>query len=254
MKTHVCSALLGLGGLAVPATAASVIVNEINCKDLGATPSGDWFEVVVVGDGTAFSSVDMRGWQFRVDNKGTLGDGYFKLSLDGYWSNVRAGTILTFSETNAGPVGAPTSIFEADNFSSLGWAHSNIYVQDATYIDTGWGSTKATFSLDKNSTQVVIQNASGADVFGPAGEGVYPASGVGATDVFKLQGDPSALITPGSTLYAAGSTDTFGRPNEWSSGAFKQSFAAFVPEPSVSWLAVGGLSLLGLRRRKPYTA
>ena len=250
MKNSVLIFLLTLAGLASSASAATAIVNEINCKDTGATPSGDWFEVVVVGDGTAFSTVDMRGWQFRVDNNGKTADGYFKLSLDSYWSNVRAGTILTFTETNTGPVGAPTSILGTNNFDTLGWAHTNVYVQDSTYIDVAWASTKATFSLDKNSSQVAIQDSTGAMVFGPAGEGVYPLSGVGASDVFKLQGDPSTSITPSSTSYAAGSADTFGAPNVWSSGAYQQSFIAFVPEPASTSLVLGAMSLLVLRRKR----
>ena len=50
--------------------AASVIVNEINTG--GSTMPGDWFELVVVGwDGTAGSTVDLRGWTMRVDNDGS---------------------------------------------------------------------------------------------------------------------------------------------------------------------------------------
>jgi hypothetical protein len=237
----------------VSASDASVIVNEINCKDgttNHSTPDGDWFEVVVVGNGTWSSTVDMRGWQFKVID--TNGNGYFKLSTNSYWSNVRAGTIITFHEDNTAGGGADTSILGTNNFNTLGWGHTNVYTHDAAFIDVGWASHDPGFALDNSNSQVAVENSAGAVVFGPAGEGVAPASGVGSDEVFKLQADPSPSITNNSAFYADGSTDTFGRPNEWTTGGLpnKQSFLVFVPEPSGLLLALGALPLLGMRRRR----
>ena len=257
MKTRFLPALASLAALAISAQAATVIVNEINCADpAGAnpsSPSGDWFEVVVVGDGTSGSTVDMRGWQFRVDQNGTTGQGYFKLSNDSYWSNVQAGTILTFCEDGSGPTGAATAILATNNFATLGWAHTNVWVGDTTYIDTGWGSNDGSFPIDQNNTQILIQDSTAATVFGPCGEGHvgYPGSGVSATEIFKLEANPSPSITLTSP-YNDGSTDTFGAPNQWTSGGLpnSQSFATFVvPEPSAA-LLLGLLPLFGLRRRR----
>ena len=53
-------------GLAAAASAAPVILNEYNAG--GATDvEGDWFEIVVVGGGAAGDVVDMRGWEFSID-------------------------------------------------------------------------------------------------------------------------------------------------------------------------------------------
>ena len=244
------STLLALISSALPLCAASVIVNEINAKSSGATPSGDWFELVVVGDGTAGSSVDMRGWRIRIDNNGATQTGYLKLSDHAYWSAVVAGTILTFTEDNAGPSGAATSILGTNQLATLGWAHTNIWAGDATYMDTTWELHDASFPIDHNNSQILIENAAGEPVFGPAGEGHvgYPGGGVNSSEVFKLEADPSPLITLTSP-YNDGGTDTFGRPNEWSGGASRQSFAAFViPEPSTLLPALLSLMLLAVRR------
>ena len=250
MKTRCCRFVCALAGLSAPAFASTAIVNEINCRATGSTPDGDWFEVVVVGEGTSSSTVDMRGWQFRVDNNGTIQQGYVKLSTDTYWSSVRAGTIITFCEDNTGPTGAATSILGTDNFLTEGWGHTNIWAGDTTYIDASWALNDASFPIDERNTQILIQDSSGATISGPAGEGHvgYPGSGVSATEIFKLEADPSPAITL-TSAYNDGSTDTFGRPNEWSSGASKQSFAVFIPEPSVALLALGGMALIGIRRR-----
>ena len=253
MKTRFASSLLALAAIACSAHGATVLVNEINCKSTGATPSGDWFEIVVVGNGAAYSTVDMRGWQFRIDNNALPGQGYFKLSNDSYWSNVRAGTIITFCEDETNPTGAATSILGTDNFSTLGWGHTNVFVGDTTYIDTTWALHDPGFPLDQNATQIAIQDSSGTTVFGPAGEGHdgYLGSGVSASEIFKLEENPSPSITLASR-YNDGSTDTFGRPNEWTDLGVPnaQSFTAYIPEPSSALLTLGILPLLGIRRRR----
>ena len=245
-------ALLASVLLALPALApaASVIVNEINAG--GASVPGDWFELVVVGNGTAGSTVDMRGWTLRVDNNGTTNAGRFTLSNAAYWSNVQAGTILTFHEDNAANSGVDTAILATNNFSTLGWAHTNIWVGDSTYVNTSAGDYDGSFPIDQNNSQIAILDSGASVVFGPSGEGQvgYPGSGVSATEIFKLEADPSPSITLTSP-YNDGSTSTFGAPNQWTSAGVPttQSFAAFVvPEPS-SFL-LGSVGLLGLLRRR----
>jgi hypothetical protein len=231
------------------APAASVIVNEINAG--GAAVPGDWFEVVVVGDGSAGSTVDMRGWTFRIDNNGQTNVGRFTLSNDSYWSTVRAGTILTFHEDDTASGGLNSGIHLSDFFSSLGWAHTNIHVGDATYVLTSAGDFDGSFPIDQNNSQVAIFDAALGLVFGPAGENHagYTGGGVSATEVFKLEADPATTITLTSP-YNDGSSNTFGAPNQWNSGASVQNFSAFaVPEPSATLLGLVGL-LAGLRRRR----
>jgi hypothetical protein len=232
-----------------PSMAASVIVNEINAG--GSTMPGDWFELVVVGDGTAGSTVDMRGWTMRVDNNGTTNVGRFTLSNASYWSNVLAGTILTFHEDDTVGGGLDTGILLTDNFETLGWGHTNIYVGDATYVNTLAGDYDGSFPIDQSNSQIAILDATLTIVFGPAGENHagYTGGGVSASEVFKLEADPSIFITLTSP-YNDGSTSTFGAPNEWSGGAESQDFSAFVvPEPSSALLGLLGLAACVRRRR-----
>lgn len=229
-------------------TAASVFVNEINTG--GATVAGDWFELVVVGDDSAGSTVDMRGWTIRVDNNGETNAGRFTLSNDNYWSNVQAGTILTFHEDNAAGGGVDTGIHLTNNFTTLGWAHTNIWVGDASYVNIGAIDYDGGFPIDNNDSQVVILDGSLSVVFGPAGENHvgYTGGGVNATEVFKLEANPSTSVTLNSP-YNDGTSSTFGAPNEWGAGTITQDFAPFVvPEPSV--LLLGVVGLLGFTRRR----
>lgn len=236
--------------LMASALASSVIVNEINAG--GATVLGDWFELVVVGDGTPSSTVDLRGWTLRVDNNGTTGVGRFTLSENVYWSTVRAGTILTFHENDSANNGVDTAILATNHFSTLGWAHTNIWAGDSTYVNTAAADYDGNFPIDEKNSQVVILDRSQNIVFGPAGEGHvgYGGGGVSASEVFKLEADPSTLVTLTSP-YKDGSTHTFGAPNGWTTSgfAYTQNFSAFVPEPSSALLAVFGGCFL-LRRRR----
>lgn len=249
MNARTPIALLVALAFAAPLSAAPVIVNEINAGADGV--DRDWFELVVVGDGTAGSTVDMRGWSLRVDNNGATGAGMITLSQDTYWSNVLAGTILTFIEDDVAPNGTPTSILGTNNFSTLGWAHTNVWAGDVTYVDTAAIDHDPNWPIDQTNTQIAIFDALDAPVFGPAGEGHagYPGGGVSGTEVFKLEADPSPSIALTSP-YNDGATATFGAPNAWSGGATTQSFVAYViPEPNSALSLLAAIAAIGLSTR-----
>lgn len=258
MKTFPLLSLVSCA-LALNCPAAPVIVNEINAGAGDTLPGvngqlapGDWFELVVVGDGTPGSTVDMRGWTLRVDNNGVTGTGRFTLSSASYWSAVQAGTILTFHEDNAASNGVDTSILGTDRFATEGWAHTNVWVGDSTYILTSAPDYDGNYPIDQSNSQIAIFDSVNTLVFGPAGEGHagYPGGGVNASEIFKLEADPSPSITLTSP-YNDGSSHTFGTPNVWNQGANKQSFAAFiVPEPSAFALLMAGLAGMAGRRRR----
>ena len=262
---------------------APVILNEYNAVDGGADKwldedgltgstksdtyfdrikgnGGDWFELVVVGDGTAGSVVDMRGWEIDI-NKGVDNKGHLKLSNNAYWSNVQAGTILTFSETenaDGEPVGQPadtsTEIHKVNKFDTEGWAWTNIYADDATYIDTADGNHDPGYPISDEDSQFVIYQSDGATVvFGPAGEDVSPSGGVGTREVMKLEADPSPSITEFSGDYTDGTSSSFGSPNPWTDNSvpFVQDFGAFiVPEPATIALLLSGAISLALYWRR----
>ena len=118
------------------------------------------------------------------------------MSSDPIWSDLRAGTIITVSEdllddVSYDPVGGDWWInVQAANGAS------------GSYI------TASDFEVSNKDCQITIRDASAALVFGPAGEGTYSAGGVGSSDVFKLEEDPSPDITPFSS-YNDGSLEHF---------------------------------------------
>ncbi|MCX6344579.1 MAG: PEP-CTERM sorting domain-containing protein [Armatimonadetes bacterium] len=124
-----------------------------------------------------------------------------------------------------------------------------------------WVNYQASFSpeLTNNATndnfQVWIYNSADDLIFGPAGEGVYPLSGVGGDEVFKLETNPSASITRDSIYYKDGTSSTFGAPNLWSAGTMTQDFSLLrnIPEPSSILVLLSGIAGIGgiaLKRRK----
>lgn len=215
--------------LAAIAPGADVILNEYNAvggtdflgggnsavDDAGGRASdayfgrvqgngGDWFELVVVRDG-----LDLRGWQLDIlasDSPAGMPvlDETLDLTDHVIWSNLRSGTIITVSED------VPSDI--SYNPAGGDW-WINVQANDdadGLYIEA------SSFPVSNNNWQLQIRNAAGTVVFGPAGEGVSPVSGVGGTEVFRLEADPGTSITPRSDDYDDGADfSTFGAPNRW---------------------------------------
>jgi hypothetical protein len=171
---------------------------------------GDWFELVVATD-----HADLRGWRLVI-SEDTGGSGHtlqtLTLSNDPIWSDLRAGTIITVGEDLASDV-------SYDPAGGDWWIH----VQ-ASAAANGQYITNEDFEVSHRNWQLTITNAAGVIQFGPAGEGVS-TTGIGSDEVFKLEENPSAAVTPTSN-YNDGSSSTFGAANVWSSGANTQDFAA----------------------------
>ncbi len=159
---------------------------------------GDWFELVVITD-----HLDMRNWTLDIYTDGVL-DETLMLTDHSIWSDLRSGTIITVSED------VPSDI-SYDPAGGDWWinvqANDNA---DGLYIEA------SNFPVDSSNWQLCIKNAAGTVIFGPAGEGISPESGIGKTEIFRLEADPSDLITPFSIDYDDGSElSTFGSPNQW---------------------------------------
>jgi hypothetical protein len=221
-----------------------LILNEYNAvrsggylKDEGrdvywgrvADNGGCWFELVATGD-----HLDMRGWVLKWDQLLTAPEQHGTITLSSHtlWSNLRSGTIITITEspTSAGGLDTETSFNPSAgdwwiNINTLNPAPGagNLYVASTTSDVPGDGQGQ--FSVGNSNWQLTILDAEGRVVFGPAGEGINPLSGVGNDEVFKLEEDPSPCIHPFSN-YNDGTSSTFGAPNRWSSGTLEQSFAA----------------------------
>ena len=202
---------------------AAIVVNEYN----GALPTrllagngtdtywgrilgngGDWFELVVVKD-----HLDLRGWKVVVnDNAGAIVT-TLTFTQASLLSNLRSGTILTVAADLATDVSfAPGAGDWWMNFRS-GTAGDGLYISNLS------------FSVSQNNTQITVKDASGAVVFGPAGEGIAPASGVGNDEVWKLEENPGPQTTAFSN-YHDGTSSSFGSPNIWNGGLSVQDLGA----------------------------
>jgi len=226
-----------------PLQAASVLVNEYNgvADDdqldggdgsdsfFGTVQGngGDWFELVVVGGGGSGSTVDMRGWTIEIEENGPPAKRVV-LSNAAYWSDVQAGTILTFIETeDAGGKDTGTQILAEDRFLSEGWAWTNIFIGDATYVDTT--ASDADLDISNDDVTITVKDDGGTVVFGPVGEGAptHPGSGVNSEEAFVFKGDPLTGVTPSNGGFDDGDNSTFGAPNTWDDGGSVQSFIPF---------------------------
>ena len=209
--------------LASRAFAADVVLNEYNAvpgaggflapgksdSRLGYREGngGDWFEWVVITD-----HLDMRGWEIVISNRTGEpaipgpGEEIFNLVLtaDPVWADLRSGTIVTVSEDVASAVN--------DYRPAIGNWWINVKASNGA---SGKYITPINFAVSNSNTQITIKDSLGAVVYGPSGEGIQPLSGVGSTEVFKLEATPSAATTPASIAYAAGGSSSFGLPNAW---------------------------------------
>ncbi|MBN1508332.1 MAG: hypothetical protein JW955_15900 [Sedimentisphaerales bacterium] len=189
---------------------------------------GDWFELVVIKD-----HLDMRRWKLDIYEDKKF-DKTLNLTNDVIWSDLRSGTIITVAEDVPSDVG----------YNPAGgdwWINVQANDQgDGLYID------KSNFKVSSKDWQLAIRDATGALVFGPAGEGVRPLDGVSGTNVFKLRGDPSASITPTSNDYGDGSDlSTFGESNRWGAQDFNDLRPKITPvDASIEVLAPNDVSVV----------
>jgi len=239
-------------GVANTAFCANVILNEYNAVDSGeylgggtaafddaggyASDSyfgrvvengGDWFELVVITD-----HLDMRNWQLDIYEDGAL-DETLDLTDHSIWSDLRSGTIITIAED------VPSDI--SYNPAGGDWW---IQVQanndaDGIYIEA------SNFAVSSSDWQLRIRDAGGVVIYGPAGEGVSPGSGIGGTEIFRLEDDPSAATVPSSAEYDdADSQSTFGAPNQWGVQNLNSLCAVTPPVSTLTLVTPNGSEVL----------
>lgn len=184
---------------------------------------GNWFELVVITD-----RLDMRNWKLDIYEGGAFDE---TLDLTGHpiWSDLRSGTIITVSEDMKSDI--------SYNPAAGDWwinvqARNNA---DGLYVEA------SDFPVSSNNWQLRIRNAAGTVIFGPAGEGVSPPSGISGVEIFRLEDNPSASITPSSTSYDDGKDfSTFGAPNRWGQQDFSQLRTVPAAPPSITLLEPNG--------------
>jgi hypothetical protein len=166
---------------------------------------GDWFEMVVIKD-----HLDIRGWRLDIYEGGALAK-TLTLTAHAIWKDLRAGTIITVA------AGVPSDV-SYNPAAGDWWINVQAHEKgDGLYID------KSSFPVSANNWQLRIRDSGGQVVFGPAGEGISPATGIGKTEIFRLEDDPSAAITPNSAKYDDGDdSSTFGAPNRWGNQNYRK--------------------------------
>jgi hypothetical protein len=188
---------------------------------------GDWFELVVITD-----HLDMRSWKFDIYENGTL-DETLDLTDDIIWSDLRSGTIITVAED----VESDVSYNPAAGDWWINVQASD--VGDGLYIEA------SNFPVGSSNWQLVIRNAEDAVIFGPAGEGISPTSGIGSTDIFRLEAKPSASTTANSPDYDDGiDLSTFGSPNRWGQQDFNQLRNVVAESSTLTLLSPNGSEVL----------
>lgn len=195
---------------------------------------GQWVEFVVVGPGP----VDMRGWSIEIGTNNGIGfSRYNRLVLSSHadWEAVPSGTILTFIDRSTAQGGRDSEFAIRDNRATTGDVWSNIWIGDLAYVNApgvaGQGGYQVVsgvvngIAIGNNNAQFQVKNGLGQVVYGPAGEGVAPISGVNSKEILKLEGHPNFLVSPTDTASAttygyddSASGSTFGYPNTWTEG------------------------------------
>ena len=114
------------------------------------------------------------------------GTNLFSLTFTGdpILSDLRSGTIITISEDLPSDVSYDPA--QGDWWINLRAGFSG----DGLYISA------SSFDVSNRDTQITLFDVSFEVVFGPAGEGIKPGSGIGTDEVFKLEEDPGPSITP----------------------------------------------------------
>ena len=224
---------------------------------------GNWFELVVVED-----HVDARGWQIQWAEQGSntgtgdiwTGDGsvdqgILTLSNDNVWSDLRSGTIITFSELEQVLVDT-TEKGQDRNFTLADDADGTFEVTIDLSTDTSFDpasgdwwihistldeldspnplvTTKTNvqddkdgnFSVGNDDWQLSIVDTNAETKFGPAGEGLGSLSGgLNSREVGKLEENPASTINADSD-YNDGTSSTLGAPNVFSGGTMTQDFS-----------------------------
>jgi len=188
---------------------------------------GDWFELVVITD-----HLDMRNWKLDIYSGGIL-DETLDLTNHDIWSDLRSGTIITVSED-----------LPSDISYNPGGGDWWINVQ-ANNTANGLYIEATNFAVHAENWQLAIRDSVGTVMFGPAGEGVSPASGVNDTEIFRLEANPSATITPLSADYDDGDgLSTFGLPNQWGEQDFLQLRSVAASPSTLTLLSPNGSEIL----------
>jgi hypothetical protein len=243
---------LGALGFTTQASAAQeLIVNEWNAVGPGkvlddcVTPGpadpifgcstnngADWIELVVTKN--IASIVDWVIYWENDDSGGHANEGTLRF-VDGVgfthnvWNNLKAGTIITLRHNDSGA--SPSS----NPCGSPGDWWIRVDSNDPNYISYDGGDVLKTDNdcwnvKIEDDTFNVVQNWLGEDGGScnnsPVSNPTWNGSGLGNTEVGKLEANPVGVGGGSNTNYVDGDCSSFGRRNCWNDGASVQNFAS----------------------------
>jgi hypothetical protein len=232
-----------LGGGTQAADAAGGQANDLQFgRSLGN--GGNWCEFVIIAE-----NLDMRNWILRWQDK--TDSGTIRLSNNTFWSNLRSGMILTFTESTAVQGGMNTDL---SYNPAAGDRSVNVNTFDTTLV-TQTTSTKplhisGEFSVSNDRWAIEVRDQSFASIIELQGEGSpnYFGGGVGSDDVCRLRVNPSGRIDAASFYDDSSTSSTFGKANTWTScpgsTTVTQSFAA-LPQVGCVWVIANPADING---------
>lgn len=189
---------------------------------------GAWVEFVVT------QNSDIRKWTLEITNKDSTQ--ILKLADHIALESIPAGTILTFSEGNRY---LGTSFNQTSRLNIDGYTWTNIWMHDPIVIDQADSTHPTNSPIGSDDTRFTWKNAADEIIYGPSGEKIALSDSndngigdepiaVGSSEVFRLEGNPSASTNPLNINYDDGSSSSYGRPNRWSNDSIVQLFNGFL--------------------------
>ncbi|NNM30959.1 MAG: hypothetical protein HKO57_15680 [Akkermansiaceae bacterium] len=119
--------------------------------------------------------------------------------------------------------GLDSTIHRINRFGDLGFAWTNIALDDPAFVDQAASTIGTGITLNDDGSEITLRDSTGLTVHGPAGEPRIERNVSGA-EVFNLEANPApdlhpSPLHPDYPLYGDDAArSTFGAPNEWDDG------------------------------------
>ena len=177
---------------------------------------------------------DIRGWRVQwieavaLDSDGTdiwygagiVPQGEITFTNAALWSDLRAGTIITISESTTAQDGLDTDLsFDpcaGDWWINVNCSNAKLLTCNANVVDPTNPTYNDPMDIGNDSWAARIVDAAGAIMIDMVGEGQpsWSASGVNSKECVRLEENPAQTTTPYSR-YDDADTSSFGQPNGW---------------------------------------
>ena len=173
----------------------TIVVNKAYNSG-GATGADDVVELLVIGNGTPGSTVNLQGMLLKdyASSGATDGGGAYIFANDPLWSSVKAGTLIVLTKPGTTP---PAEDLDTADFVI------KVNLSNATYFTAGTGV------FDVGGTELIQIKASGSAQAGSAG--VIHSFAIGTTSAAQVAAAPLPKLicfNSGNNPFAISSTKT----------------------------------------------